>query len=77
MIMSDSVKRGDKPSRKAGKAIRQLEKSGGIKFECGCFLAAKSTELRIFVANNGAEAVLDLISDLEIWHDCLAKAICE
>lgn len=50
-----------------------MEKLGGIKLSCGCFLAANVNDMRILLVRVGPSEVMSVIEGLEVWHDCKAK----
>jgi len=59
----------ESPSRKASKMISKVEKDGGYVLKCGCFVAARSVELRKMVMNCGPEAVIDVEAEVFRGHE--------
>lgn len=75
MVMDSPKKKPDVSSKKvpiskkAGKIIKSVEKTGGFKFPCGHFIGASAKDLRILIHQEGPDVIIEIVKRLEEDHD--------
>jgi hypothetical protein len=63
--MEKTKERQRQKRRSAAKLISDVERTGGIIMKCGCFLHAKTNDLRIYLETVGPKNFLEVINSIE------------
>ncbi len=67
--MDKAKERPRQKRRNAAKLISDIERAGGIIMKCGCFLHAKTNDLRIYLETVGPKNFLDAINSIEQYNN--------